>query len=579
MKKQKLFSLGALCAAMIAPCALTSVAPVTAEPAIIEQPLSADAFIDQFCGTRTITLEEAGSQQAPFVWFETITDENRALIVQGRVLFNTLDAAVQQTIIQACQAHQIDYIAFSDQALAEQKVIDQAAAALKPKQPADSQKTAEPEKPAHEHPVDSSANASREDLDSQAKPESQTEDRSSDASSDSKNDREQPGDSSPDKEQERDNNTDQNKDKETEQKPAANLNEEQPAQTDTSAQHENGSSVEGETDRLDNSADLSSNEQTSRPDSAAAPDSPHPEPDDAARQPAKNLQALPFAVPYNPGTVPAGLTCAPAGIEADESIRQCAERIASSAGMSQWHLQSVVYTYFFEGAPIVSQPYWFVQNGQQTVIFRVVAADEQSVTIQFADDSSCSFDGTTGTLSLKAGSEVVFTDQNATPYSDEIDGETAPLEADQSSQKKEESVPTVAQSGASIDTAATDFINRYCYQQGGLIRQASVASCQQILNGLSGWLQLSAASKSSVNVYLQNMGGTTFQTLYRQANQIRLGLPVSSTLIPGRAPQRQPGGSVATGAGEDFALWMSSAAASFETLFYFWMKPRRKEED
>lgn len=111
------------------------------------------------------------------------------------------------------------------------------------------------------------------------------------------------------------------------------------------------------------------------------------------------------------------------------------------------------------------------------------------------------------------------------------------------------------------DAQATQFLNRYCYQSGMLIRQASQANYRQLLNAINDWLNLSEGSKAAVNSFLTSMGSQTFQTLYVQANRIRLGLPLTQVPAGNSA-------SVNTAVWQDPTLWWSGLWFSAQGMVY-----------
>ncbi|MDE5758706.1 MAG: hypothetical protein K2H85_08865, partial [Allobaculum sp.] len=112
------------------------------------------------------------------------------------------------------------------------------------------------------------------------------------------------------------------------------------------------------------------------------------------------------------------------------------------------------------------------------------------------------------------------------------------------------------------DAQATQFLNRYCYQSGMLIRQASQSNYRQLLNAINDWLNLSANSKAAVNSFLTSMGSQTFQTLYTQANRIRLGLPIT------QVPAGNETSSVNTAVWQDPNLWLSGLLLSSQGMLY-----------
>ncbi len=154
----------------------------------------------------------------------------------------------------------------------------------------------------------------------------------------------------------------------------------------------------------------------------------------------------------------------------------------------------------------------------------------------------------------------------------EVGLETTPILSQTNTASLDSTVPSseaVQASGSSQssstqrqqDAQATQFLNRYCYQSGMLIRQASQTNYRQLLNAINDWLNLSEGSKAAVNSFLTSMGSQTFQTLYVQANRIRLGLPL--TQVPAGNST-----SVNTAVGQDPTLWWSGLWFSAQGMVY-----------
>lgn len=123
--------------------------------------------------------------------------------------------------------------------------------------------------------------------------------------------------------------------------------------------------------------------------------------------------------------------------------------------------------------------------------------------------------------------------------------------------------------GSIQDGQATQFLNRYCYQNGTLIRQANQSNYRQLLNAVGDWLALSEGTKEAVNGFLISMGSQTFQTLYTQANRIRLGLPL--TQVPAGSQS-----SVNTAAWQDPSIWVSGMWLSGQGMLYLTNERRLK---
>lgn len=148
-----------------------------------------------------------------------------------------------------------------------------------------------------------------------------------------------------------------------------------------------------------------------------------------------------------------------------------------------------------------------------------------------------------GTLETPQTPPTTATDSNldVVQENDEVKSEETTNQSEQAtSDVQEESV-------ARMDNDAQAFLNTYCVEKGMVITQATKANYSQILAGFSTWNGLSQAQRSSINSYLTAAGSVRYQTLYRQANQVRLNVPVNSTSK----------GNVSTSTQTDLLLWSS----------------------
>lgn len=133
----------------------------------------------------------------------------------------------------------------------------------------------------------------------------------------------------------------------------------------------------------------------------------------------------------------------------------------------------------------------------------------------------------------------------------EVENETDEV-TDEVETKEEEQVEVEPESTSRMDNTAQAFLNTYCVVNGSVIKQADSSNYNQILGGFSTWNSLTQAQRSSINSYLTAAGSSRYQVLYRQANQVRLNLPVSGTSK----------GSVSTSTQSDALLWFSAALIS-----------------
>ena len=148
-----------------------------------------------------------------------------------------------------------------------------------------------------------------------------------------------------------------------------------------------------------------------------------------------------------------------------------------------------------------------------------------------------------GTLETPQTPSTTPTDLNldVVQENDEVKSEETDHQSEQATTNVQE------ESVARMDNDAQAFLNTYCVENGMVITQATKANYSQILAGFSTWNSLSQAQRSSINSYLTAAGSVRYQTLYRQANQVRLNVPVNSTSK----------GNVSTSTQTDLLLWSS----------------------
>lgn len=424
-------------------------------------------------------------------------------------------------------------------------------------------------------------------------------------------------------------------------KPDESTGESDDSSADSTTDSTSQDSAEG-SDAEDGQTESKDGTGSSSPDaSAGQPDrTPQPEPVRPAIQPGaptiqqgyeRQPQADP-AIPFNDDLRPQGLVFEDYTDPFDAQEEEVLHALAAKAGFEIFEAHPVTYIYENNGLKVSSGRILKLSQNQTStsVLFQILACDQTGADLLFLSDDSCSYDEQTGLLNLApAGQMHLVLDEQAqdaarteektdepqpepetqpsetdsslqepqtpsdstlSPVSgdeepDSVEPETAVIDSSASSQSS--AVSESAQSGSdTLQTSpASQFINRYCYQSGMLIRQANRSNYRQILNGYPSWAQLSSASKSEVNTYLLNMGAQTYQTLYRQANQIRLGLPLSTT--PAASPQAPASGtngtqswrpSVNTASALDPLFWIGSAAASFEALLCLHSAKRRDSD-
>lgn len=630
MKKQHLCSLATMIAAFCAPVGY----PIYAQdpvPAVQEEQteLSADQFIDRFCGSVRQTILPDGKTHSEFIWFSSLTPENIPIIAQGREQFDRLPAATQQIIIQAARAHQVEYLTLSQQAVEAHKA----------KEPDDQNKIKE-EQPSQASSVQSSSQVSSQKESSSSQSSSTTGSESaaggnasfqSQASASEKpsagsleqSQKPAQADSPVESQQPSQEKAEENKEQSSSQTPApapeipaGSSSEQKP-----SDQIQNSAPSEDQHPSADqNKSSESPSQEQAQPQQPAAPSvsGGSDKPSDGGASPASgqgSSQAAPapspqnqgpVALPENPGTIPAGLTSRVMEEAPDDQQMAVGNLLAQKAGFDQWQLLQVVYSYQIQGQQVDSVPYLFLQSPTKTIIFQIVQDDEQSVTVQFFNDRSCTYDLGLQKLVLGTSQEMTFLKESSPAHNEtrqsapaeqpssekEAAAENeianalpAPREAVQDLQTKAAQSPDSAQpvqqqstaGGEQTDPAADAFLERYVMVQGSLIRSVSQANYQQILNGLGNWEQLSAAQKQAVNSYLTAHSSQTFQQLYRQANLVRLGMPLRALKPQPAAQGVQKAPSVQTGTIENLALWLTGATVSLQGLLILKLKPKEHE--
>lgn len=169
------------------------------------------------------------------------------------------------------------------------------------------------------------------------------------------------------------------------------------------------------------------------------------------------------------------------------------------------------------------------------------------------------------------------------PQEDLKDPDKAPEEEDQK-QPEEPAVPEQKEPEAEKETlpvpvpetkvsAAQSFVDSYCSNGAGQVYAAASSwNYRQILNGFDAWRELNSSDKTEVNAILARSGGSTFQSLYRGANQIRLGVPVQGYGSAVNVPQRTENPSTASATFETF--YLTGAALSLFGLFAAVVKSR-----
>lgn len=512
MKKSKLLILTAA-SLLLAPASLSPVQAADEPVKLTEQTeLTTDQFIEKYCGSWLETVHPDQTRTREFKWFTLVDEKSAPIVTKGRLLFDTYPKEKQEIILKAAQAAKVDYLKYSD---ACKKLVEEKKLPL----PED-----EPEKKENPQP----------------------------------------------------------------NVPAATPIIPAPI-----------------VDVLQNVPSTPANTQTP----LQTPQSSDTPANDPGTQPLPSNQT-----PADPALPDADQTGQPADLAlieqveeetADEQIKAISQKVAEAKGLENANLEAVRFSLTVDGQTLSTGRIWKLTAADKSVYFEVLSIEGQKAHIRFCSPSGCSWDLTAQTLSLKPEEEMDIelpapAQEENKPSADPVpedkpDGadQEQTTDPDQNNQTNKEETPAandalkpeatpkdpvqqqtpdimqpasnVAQAPAKPATLITNtaqaktdpqsdaFINSYCVFNGSLIARANRSNYQQILSGIRVWNTLSSTQKGWINTYLLNHAGIDFQTLYRQASQIRLGLPVTGTsLRPVYAP------SVPTAATDDLSFWIAS---------------------
>ena len=537
MKKSSLYSLAALLAGACLPAGTLmsniSAQDVTADyctPANSET-YTPDRFIEEFCGTRISRVLPDGSETFEFIWYTSVTEENAPVLAKSKAIFDAMTPEEQTIIQNAGLAFGADYITLAQNA---QVLLDRQAA----------------QTPAPEETQVPASEASSEQTEESVSEAESSEEKNSEESS-----------SAESKE-------------ESSQKPAD-------SKDDSSASSAESSKPEQDPSVPTESTESVSGTDTSAPDSGAETITPVPsvpsvpvqekpsgEPEQNPGTPVESPEAskseeepAPVQKPvyvYSEGSLnllpahrPKGLSVIEYAPVEDEYASQAAALIAQAAGWPAHVTIPVSYVYENGDLRIESKQYWRVSVGDLMILFDYSVDANGVIHVQIYSDGSCSYDMTNGLTFPISGSAVL------TPQYEQDQRETAEIEtgeaaavpagelvalnvfdqqaedgkvraADLSDQVSQESKVSMLANPIrlTLDTTGNDFVAKYCTRNGAVIRGVNESNYQQILSGMQAWNSMSNSQRRSVNDYLIENGSTRFQTLYQQANQYRLGMPI-----------------------------------------------------
>lgn len=558
MNKRRFVSFAALAALLCVPC--VAALPMERTAILANSTItSADQFTDQYCGAYVTTIAADGSNVSQFAWYSQVDAYNAPILVESYAVFGQLSPSVQQTIVAACLAHNIDYYSFVAQA---QAFLAPAPVAEVPT-PVETAAQEPSETPTNSAPVGvlpEETSSSNAEQDPKASSQDSTHPSTASSLTSSQDSTTSLATSSTSQTSQTPTEAD------TPPAPVATLQEPTSSQSQTSDSTSSGSS---------------SNASSQVSADAIVPGQPitleNYDPSQVDSQ-----------VIFNGTTLAQGLTFEDHTDSFDANTQQVIYSLAAKSGLSTFEAHEVVYVYQKDGVRSVSDPVIKLSGGGPVVLFQILNYTDKGANVLFFTDDNCSYDATNNRLAL-APAGILFVEVSGLETKElaQATDETlkAPLNDQSASQPTSEAVqsqggtasgtPSSTPSTASTvpasssissatqpDAQATQFLNRYCYQSGMLIRQASQSNYRQLLNAINDWLNLSANSKAAVNSFLTSMGSQTFQTLYTQANRIRLGLPIT------QVPAGNETSSVNTAVWQDPNLWLSGLLLSSQGMLY-----------
>lgn len=224
------------------------------------------------------------------------------------------------------------------------------------------------------------------------------------------------------------------------------------------------------------------------------------------------------------------------------------------------------------------------ENGDLHVFQASYDEAKKAWLIQELSGSSYSFDFVSQnfTLPVKASWSYDF-EKSPVIQNDPVQNEAvqAPAEAEEKKESADEDHNAQADTPQKPDTqqpvtqqpaetaaeaqAAETFVKTHCSDANGKVfTGADQSNYQAILAGFDDWRELSNAQKKKVNELLAAGNAPTFQVLYRQANQIRLGVP-STEEQPAKTPSKTD--TPATASGDFELVYLSGAALSLCGIF------------
>lgn len=530
MKKKMILSLVA--AAVFSCVPASSLVPVLAAgqkqaqtAAVSSTAVSADEFCSRYAGSRIQTVNSDKTVTEKFVYFNKADENNMSLILEGGRVYATLPESTRKEIDEKLKKEGCDFTSLVKAATA---LKEQKEAADKEEKPAQSAEAAKPEEPRKEEAAKPAENTGESQ---QTKPAEEKQPEKEEPAKESGSEKTEPAQNEPvsDEAMAADHTH------EDEQQTPAEGSENQTAPAGNvlySSQLEGEGSLSGQTVTITLTADR----QDPSEEGLAQ----------ALNDTAKNELGISAPVLYTNvaylaecGTNTAmrnGLYAA-AGENGELHVFQASYDDSGKAWLID-ELSGMTYSFDF-----ISQNFHMPIKTSWRYAFEKTPA-EQNGPVQNEN------------LQAPTGSE-----DKKEPAADNQENQTETAQKPDT-QKPETSQPA---EGEKQSSAAQNFVLAHCSDASGRpYTEATESNYQQILGGFDDWRELSNADKKQVNETLAASGAPAFQTLYRQANQIRLGVPATEEKPAGTPVKTETPATASAGVE---LVYLSGAALSLFGIF------------
>lgn len=441
-------------------------------------------FIEQYCVLQSIQLDQNGTESSVSRFYTEATRANAAMLAESRTVYESLSPSVQQQIQTICLEHGMNYDA-----------ISQKACALMEEEKASASKEAQNAGSVQEQP-DQTANPGQKSSEA-IEPDEQAGDFSNDLKAYSD--------------------------------PAliGQPEEENKEKIEEKKQEENPNTADASNPSLQNEAD----------------------PKDQSASSTERLAALPD-----------GTIISAAWVSLDETVLKEQQALLSGckelAAFQNAGIVQIIFTASLGEQKAVQTVYGLQTDAGNTLYSLINGENGQPQAIQTYDPAYYSYDFNSGEFALQPGPVYALAAENTKPEkepdknempetaetkqpSDSVFDELNTDEKKSAEQKIEEeteqktlpdenSVQNAWQDAKADKNKAQSFVDRYCTANGSVIKKADQSNAQTILDGYESWSAMSQSEKNAVNKLLKSAGSVSFQSLYTQANEIRLGLPATS---------------------------------------------------